>query len=252
MMCDQYYSAFIEKKNHLYSCPNNTRPSPQVNFHSRSEMEIKQPLHYTQKCQTNNQKTNSIMKYSGSGQLQTPISYQQAALLPNRNRYMPYNNRTFVTQNVPPQTYLNQTSLCNRNFSPNFFETDHLPTSQNDSNNSRLYSMAAHNTIGGSMNVYNGVKQNEFLRQTSPCLNDQQILSSQQKSFVTLQISNLDNALEETNLRSFLLSQLKPITPIVSIVFEGSTYVKVTVPDLNVSIIFWILFDESFLQGLTN
>lgn len=231
-MCDQYYSAFIENKNHLYLCPNK-RPSPQVNFHSRLEMEKKQHLHYTQKCQTNNQKTNSIIKYSGSGQLQTPISYQQATIAPNRNRYMPYNNRTFAYQNGP-QSYLNQTALCNRNFSSNFFETDHLP-SQNDSNNSRLYPMAAHNSIG--LNA--GVKQNEFLRQAPPYLNDQQILSSQQKSFVTLQISNLDNALEETNLRSFLLSQLKPITPIVSIVFEGSTYVKVTVPDLNVSIIFW-------------
>lgn len=229
-MCDQYYSAFTENKN-LYLCPENTRPA-QTNF-QRLDNKM---LHYTQKSQSNiNQKTSSIVKYSGSGQLQTPITYPQATLLPNRNRYMPYNNRTFVFQNGPPpsQSYLNQASTsCNRNFvSPNYFETD-LPTSQNDN---RLYSMAAHNTLG-SLNLNTSVKQQEYLRHTSPFSTDQQILGSQQKSFVTLQISNLDNALEETNLRSFLLSQLKPITPIVSIVFEGSTYVKVTVPDLNVSI----------------
>ncbi|KAH8269879.1 hypothetical protein KR026_009584, partial [Drosophila bipectinata] len=49
---------------------------------------------------------------------------------------------------------------------------------------------------------------------------------------VTLQITNLDYSLDESSLRSFLLNQLKPITPVVSLVFEGSAYAKVTVPDL--------------------
>lgn len=51
---------------------------------------------------------------------------------------------------------------------------------------------------------------------------------------VTLQITNLDYSLDESNLRSFLMNQLKPITPVVSLVFEGSSYAKVTVPDLYV------------------
>ncbi|KAH8338906.1 hypothetical protein KR059_006256, partial [Drosophila kikkawai] len=49
---------------------------------------------------------------------------------------------------------------------------------------------------------------------------------------VTLQITNLDYSLDESSLRSFLMNQLKPITPVVSLVFEGSSYAKVTVPDL--------------------
>ncbi|KAH8421208.1 hypothetical protein KR009_000157, partial [Drosophila setifemur] len=49
---------------------------------------------------------------------------------------------------------------------------------------------------------------------------------------VTLQITNLDYSLDESSLRSFLINQLKPITPVVSLVFEGSSYAKVTVPDL--------------------
>ncbi|XP_050745995.1 meiosis regulator and mRNA stability factor 1 isoform X3 [Drosophila biarmipes] len=49
---------------------------------------------------------------------------------------------------------------------------------------------------------------------------------------ITLQITNLDYSLDESSLRSFLMNQLKPITPVVSLVFEGSSYAKVTVPDL--------------------
>lgn len=52
---------------------------------------------------------------------------------------------------------------------------------------------------------------------------------------VTLQINNLDYSLEENSLRHFLLNQLKPITPVVSLVIEGNSYVKVTVPNLHVS-----------------
>lgn len=52
---------------------------------------------------------------------------------------------------------------------------------------------------------------------------------------VTLQITNFDNSLDENSLRYLLLNQLKPITPVASIVFEGGFYVKVTVPDLHVS-----------------
>ncbi|KAH8361199.1 hypothetical protein KR200_006410, partial [Drosophila serrata] len=49
---------------------------------------------------------------------------------------------------------------------------------------------------------------------------------------VTLQITNLDYSLDDSSLRSFLMNQLNPITPVVSLVLEGSSYAKVTVPDL--------------------
>lgn len=63
------------------------------------------------------------------------------------------------------------------------------------------------------------------------------------KDTVTLQITNLDYSLDESSLRNFLLNQLKPITPVVSIVFEGCAYAKVTVPDLYVSLILFSIFE---------
>lgn len=53
---------------------------------------------------------------------------------------------------------------------------------------------------------------------------------------ITLQITNLDYSLDEASLRNFLMNQLKPITPVMSLTFEGSCYAKVTVPDLYVSV----------------
>lgn len=53
---------------------------------------------------------------------------------------------------------------------------------------------------------------------------------------ITLQITNLDYSLDEASLRNFLMNQLKPITPVMSLNFEGSCYAKVTVPDLYVSV----------------
>uniref|UniRef100_A0A1A9W5J8 HTH OST-type domain-containing protein n=1 Tax=Glossina brevipalpis TaxID=37001 RepID=A0A1A9W5J8_9MUSC len=50
---------------------------------------------------------------------------------------------------------------------------------------------------------------------------------------VTLQITNLDYSMDETSLRTFLLGQLDPITPVISLVFEGTSFAKVTVPDIN-------------------
>lgn len=52
---------------------------------------------------------------------------------------------------------------------------------------------------------------------------------------VTLQITNLDYSMDEASLRAFLLGQLEPITPVVSLIFEGSSYAKVSVPDMYVS-----------------
>ncbi|XP_063702888.1 meiosis regulator and mRNA stability factor 1 [Culicoides brevitarsis] len=47
---------------------------------------------------------------------------------------------------------------------------------------------------------------------------------------VTLQISNLDPTIEEHNIRHYLLSQLKPITPVMSLIMETPSTAKVKVP----------------------
>lgn len=52
---------------------------------------------------------------------------------------------------------------------------------------------------------------------------------------VYLQISNLDQWYDEANLRNYLMSQLKPITPILSLSIETPSIAKVRVPSLQVN-----------------
>lgn len=47
---------------------------------------------------------------------------------------------------------------------------------------------------------------------------------------VTLQISNLDGTIDDRILRQHLMAKLKPITPILSFVFEGSATAKIRLP----------------------
>ncbi|CRL06510.1 CLUMA_CG019553, isoform A [Clunio marinus] len=56
--------------------------------------------------------------------------------------------------------------------------------------------------------------------------------STQDDDGIFLQISNLDQWYDETNLRSYLISQLKPITPILSLSIETPSIAKVKVPSM--------------------
>jgi hypothetical protein len=51
---------------------------------------------------------------------------------------------------------------------------------------------------------------------------------------VYLQISNLEQWYNEANLRNYLMSQLKPITPVLSISIETPSIAKVKVPSIQV------------------
>lgn len=51
---------------------------------------------------------------------------------------------------------------------------------------------------------------------------------------VFLQISNLDQWYDEANLKNYLMSQLKPITPILSLNIETPSIAKVKVPSIQV------------------
>lgn len=55
---------------------------------------------------------------------------------------------------------------------------------------------------------------------------------------IFLQISNLDQWYDEINLRNYLMSQLKPITPILSLTIETPSIAKVKVPSVQVNISF--------------
>lgn len=52
---------------------------------------------------------------------------------------------------------------------------------------------------------------------------------------VYLQISNLDQWYDESNLRNYLMNQLKPITPILSLSIETPSIAKVKVPSTQVT-----------------
>lgn len=52
---------------------------------------------------------------------------------------------------------------------------------------------------------------------------------------VYLQISNLDQWYDEVNLRNYLMNQLKPITPILSLVIETPSIAKVKLPSIQVN-----------------
>lgn len=51
---------------------------------------------------------------------------------------------------------------------------------------------------------------------------------------IFLQISNLDQWYDESDLRNYLMSQLKPITPILSLNIETPSIAKVKVPSIQV------------------
>lgn len=51
---------------------------------------------------------------------------------------------------------------------------------------------------------------------------------------IFLQISNLDQWYDETNLRNYLMAQLKPITPILSLSIETPSIAKIKVPSIQV------------------
>lgn len=70
------------------------------------------------------------------------------------------------------------------------------------------------------------ISYSEALKATTSCDND----SPEKHEAVTLQISNLDPTCEEHHVRNYLLSQLKPITPVVSLTMETPSIAKIKVP----------------------
>lgn len=65
--------------------------------------------------------------------------------------------------------------------------------------------------------------------------------SSMEDDGVYLQISNLDQYYDESSLRHYLMNQLKPITPILSLTIETPSIAKVKVPSVQVRIVWLII-----------
>lgn len=64
----------------------------------------------------------------------------------------------------------------------------------------------------------------------SSSLNNSAGSGSSVDTTVTLQISNIDASIDDRALKNYLISKLKPITPILSFVYEGMTVAKLRIP----------------------
>lgn len=150
----------------------------------------------------------------------------------NRNRFMPYSYRSYITNlGIPYQQlqqpqfapiYANCSSTVNNINSYKYNNTNNI-NNTNTSNNSNNN----HEILDGGAN--GSTPSSTSLSAPSPYIN------GDHSQAITLQISNLDYTMDENSLRNFLLNQLKSITPVQSIIFEGSSCAKVTVPDIHVS-----------------
>lgn len=79
----------------------------------------------------------------------------------------------------------------------------------------------------------NGINSSVRNSSVEPFLCDASPISDDDDG-VYLQISNLDQWYDEANLRNYLMNQLKPITPILSLVIETPSIAKVKVPSMQV------------------
>lgn len=120
-----------------------------------------------------------------------------------RQRYAPYFSRSYSQAHQNTQT-------TNQSYQNNF--------SMNDITKSVNNSIKVNNSLNSSLPNFN------FLTST---LNNN---SGNDAQTVTLQIGNLDLSLDENAIRHYLMSQLKPITPIIALTFEGSSSAKIKVP----------------------
>ena len=91
------------------------------------------------------------------------------------------------------------------------------------------------NAVVGTTADGNAVAPNEGNTSVATATRGFEVCYGSTSQSITLQITNLDYTMEEASLRNFIMGQLKPITPVLSLVFEGNTYAKVTVPDMFVS-----------------
>lgn len=66
---------------------------------------------------------------------------------------------------------------------------------------------------------------------------------------VYLQISNLDQYYDEPSMRSYLMNQMKPITPILMLVIDTPSIARVKVPSIQVSDGFFSIINWELIQG---
>lgn len=152
---------------------------------------------------------------------------------PKQPRYSPYYGR-----------FYNQTQHYQNNITSCFAQQSSLNSTLNSSfgDFGKCNSYSHNSSIIGNSNI--NTSNNYAAFPLAPANN-----SNENKDTITLQISNLDASIEEHHLRNYLMSQLKPITPVISLTIESPSLAKVKVPSQQVELISNIL---SIRFGYTN
>ena len=185
-------------------------------------------------------------KFQDQFQLQHIQYYGGASGLPSqsgpvhfnfpRQRYAPYYNRSYLPNSTSSQTLTCGTTATNLAPPPGLNSTHNssdsgISTISQDTNTnlSLNASVSLCNQQDNSINTSTSYYNNNNNNNNNSCNNN----TSTNDSTVTLQISNLDTTIDEHVLKQYLITKLKPITPILSFIFEGLAVAKIRLPSQN-------------------
>lgn len=118
----------------------------------------------------------------------------------------------------------NSSMISDKSFS-SLFNTSSSNLKQNNHNKS-----SDNSSDGSNNNIYN----NSFIASNALTTTGNSD-SSNDDDGIYLQISNLDQWYDEASLKHYLMNQLKPITPILSLTIETPSIAKVKVPSMQVN-----------------
>lgn len=176
--------------------------------------------------------SNTYGQRIGGGDLPQTI-FGELNVVPTVSRFTPlsqnvnyYNNNTSVyggpnQSHIGPQHF----TMPRQRYTPYYSRSN-----SNSSTKSQQYLAPP-----PGLNTTNNSSDSGVSLQDDDINNSNQSLNSTSKNTatdttVTLQISNLDNAIDDRILKQHLMAKLKPITPILSFAFEGLSSAKIRLP----------------------
>lgn len=136
-----------------------------------------------------------------------------------RQRFMPYNKRTYanvLVQQNSQQRFLNYFSQLQQQQQMSFALPEMKGESMQAAGDAQNQSVDLNGSKGGGRS-FSGAEKAAGSNENAD-------------GSVTLQISNLDTSLEERVLKQYLVNKLKPITSVISIYFETLSVAKIKLP----------------------
>lgn len=170
--------------------------------------------YHQQAPQLNNAANN--LNFNGFGRQRFAPYYNKRntyanALMQSSNRFPNFANQSQVASQVSssPLDIENSEQI-------NTVATTSSPTDSVTSSHSSQASSNTNNGTSGTSTAAQSTNGDGGAKSSNNC--------------VTLQISNLDTTIEESELKQFLINRLKPITSVLSIYFEGLSVAKIKLP----------------------